>query len=176
MFYPRSEFSRLYRSWRHLAHPPLNLTTTRLVISTIQYSFPIVLTLLESSSPGSSVHCEDEVPHLDTSYGVPQSSYSMPVIYPPLTRAEEHVNIVESSHGITKIKKWIQMRTGKSKKDPSLHEPNRVPRKSRQHPDGHSPSQSRARVDTTDKGPSRMAAGQRVPASTLLIDDRMRCV
>ena len=127
-----------------------------------------MLTLLEPSSPGSSTHREDEVSPLDASHLVARSSDSIQVIYPPLARAEEHVDIVESSRGVAKIKKWVQLRVKKSKKDPILHEPNRVPRKSCRHTDDdRSPSQSAARVDATSEGPSRMAAGQRVPVSTL---------
>ena len=134
----------------------------------LHYPLPTVLTLLESSSPGSSAHDEDEVPPLDAPRAVVQSSDATPVIYPPLTRVEEHVDAVgSSSHGITKFKKWIQMRTGKSKKDPSLREHNRVSRKSRRRPDGHSPSQSATRVDATNEGPSRIAAGIRVRVGTL---------
>ena len=126
-----------------------------------------MLTLLESSSPGSSAQDEDEAPPFDAPRVVVRSSDAIPVIYPPLARAEEHVDIVGSSRGITKFKKWIQMRTGKGRKDPTLHEPNRVPRKSRRHADGDSPSQSAARVDAINGVPSRIAAGIRVRASTL---------
>ena len=133
-----------------------------------------MFTLLESSSPGSSVHHEDEVPPPDASHAVPQLSDTTPVIYPPFPRAEENIDAVESSHGITKIKKWIQIRIKKSNKDPTSHKPDRVTTKARRPADPRPPSQSPARVNATNEGPSRMAAGQRVPVSTLpFIDDRM---
>ena len=125
-----------------------------------------MLTLLEPSSPGSSTHREDEVPPLEASYAVPQLSDAIPVTYPPLTRTEEHLDTVESSQGISKFKKWLQMRM-KNNKDLTLHEPNRVPEKSCRPADGPSPSQSAARVDARNEGPSWMAAGIRVRVSTL---------
>ena len=128
---------------------------------------PVVLTLLQSSSPGSSAHHEDEGPPLDASHAVAQLSDAVPVVYPPPTRTEEHLDTVESSQGVTKIRKWLQMWTKKNNRDPTLHEHDRVPRKSRRPANGRSSPQSAARVDTTNKGPSRMAAGIRVRVSTL---------
>ena len=123
-----------------------------------------MLTLLESSSTGFSVHHEDETPPPDASRAVPQLSHATPVVYPPLTRAEQNINAVESSHAITKIKKWVQMRTKKGTGDPTLHEPDRVTTKARRPAHPRPPLQSPVRVN---EGPSRMAAGQRVPVSTL---------
>ena len=137
----------------------------RLVITIL--SLPSVLTLLESSSPGSSAHHEDEVPPLDVSHAIAQLSDVIPVIYPPSTHGEEHLDTVESSQGIAKFKRWLQMKTNKNNKDLTSHKPSQVPRKSRPPADGRSPSQSPARVDTTHEGPSRMAAGQRVPVIIL---------
>ena len=131
------------------------------------------MTLLESSSPESSVHCEDEVPPLDALRARVQSSDAIPVIYPPLTRAEEHNDAVEPSRGITKIKKWIQMGTKKSK-DFTLDKLDRDPRKSRWPGEPRPPTQSPAKVDTANVGPSRMAAAERVPVSAL--DTRLDAV
>ena len=125
-----------------------------------------MLTLLESLSPESSIRCEDEVPPLDAPRARVQSSDAIPVIHPPLTRAEEHSDAVGPCHGITKIKKWIQMGTKKSK-DFTLHEPDRDPRKSRWPGEPRPPTQSPAKVDTANVGPPRMAAAERVPVSAL---------
>ena len=122
--------------------------------------------MLKPSSPESSAHYEDEVPPLDASHTVPQPSDAIPVTYPPLARAEEHVDTLESSHGIRKFTNWVQTRTKKRNKDSTLHDPDRVPEKSRRPSDGQSPPAARA--DATSEGPSRMAAGQRVPVSTPL--------
>ncbi|KAG8220765.1 quinon protein alcohol dehydrogenase-like superfamily [Butyriboletus roseoflavus] len=117
----------------------------------------------EPSSPGSSVHCEDEVPPVGTSQATPHLPDALPMASPPLARAEEHLETVESSQGITKLKKWVQRRTKKGKKEPTLHKPGRAPRKSRRPAGGRSPPQSPARIDATNEGPSWIAAGQRVP-------------
>ena len=122
--------------------------------------------MLKPSPSESSAHHEDEVPPLDASHAVPQLSDAIPVTYPPLPRAEEHVDAAESSRGIGKLKLWIQMRTKKNNKDPTSHKPNRITTKARRPADPQPPSQSPARVNATNEGPSRMAAGQRVPAST----------
>ena len=126
-----------------------------------------MLILPEPSSPGSSAHCEDETPPFDTPHTVMQLSDAIPVTYPPLTRAEEYLDIVDSSQGIIKFKKWLNMRTRQKNKDPSLHKPSQVPRKPRRPADRQSPSQSPARVNATNEGPSWMAATRRVPVSTL---------
>ena len=88
-------------------------------------------------------------------------------MYPPSTPAEEQLNTVESSQGISKFKKWLQIRTTKNNKNPTLHGPDLVPKKSRRPADDRSRSQSPGRVDTTNEGPSRIAAGIRVRVSTL---------
>lgn len=86
------------------------------------------------------------------------------MIYPPLTCAEGRLEAVESSQGTTRIQKWVQMRTKKSKKDSTLHEPERVIGKSRRPAADRSPSRSVARVDPTNERRSRMAIPVRVSA------------
>ncbi|KAG8220767.1 WD40-repeat-containing domain protein [Butyriboletus roseoflavus] len=76
------------------------------------HPLPSVLTLLKPSSPVSSAHREDEVLPLEASQAAAQlSSGAISVTYPPVTRVEEHSDTAESSHGITRFKKWIQLRT-----------------------------------------------------------------
>ncbi|KAG8220766.1 hypothetical protein J3R82DRAFT_2195 [Butyriboletus roseoflavus] len=117
----------------------------------------------EPSSPGSSIHHEDDILPLDVSQAAAQLSDAMPAIHPPLTHTEEHLDTAESSHGITRFKKWVQMRTKKSNKDPTSQKPNRVARQPPRPADSQPPPQSSARVDPTHEGPSWIAAGQRVP-------------
>ena len=83
------------------------------------------------------------------------------------TRPEENANAVTSSPGILMLKRWLQMLMRKSNVGPALHEPDRVPRRSRRAANHQSRSHSPARMEGSNVGPSRMAATKRVPVSAL---------
>ena len=124
----------------------------------------------------SPVHsCEDEAPPLDTDSAVPQPSNALLVTSTPEMRPEEPRDIIEVSRGISMFKRlslpWIR----KSNKDPRLQEPERVSRKSRQTADHQSRSQSPARAEDLNVGPSRMAANKRVPVSALRRQSDVLC-
>ena len=120
--------------------------------------------MLESLSLASSAHSrQDEVlPH-----GEPQSPNGPPIAPPPEARRDETVDTPRLSQGILMLKRWIPTRIKKSRKDPALHGLDQVPRKCNQPPDPPSPSQSPARADATNQGPSWMAAGKRKRVNTL---------
>ena len=110
--------------------------------------------MLQSVSSASSAHSrQDEVlPH-----GEPQSSNVLPICSPPDARQDENIDPHGSSRGILMLKRWIPTRMNKSNKRPALHEPDRVPRQSDQPAEHPSRSQSPARVEDSDTGPSTMA-------------------
>ena len=108
---------------------------------------------------------EDEPPPLGTSNAIPHSSDPIPTASPRGTPPQENLKTAKSYQGISILKSLLPKR--KSNKNPALHGPDRVPRKSRRAADRQSRSHSPARAEDSDAGPSRMAATKRVPVSVL---------
>ena len=120
-----------------------------------------MLTTLQSLSSAHSR--QDEAPPRDE----PQSSNALHIASPPEAPRHEIVITPRSSRGILMLKRWMSTRMKKSDADPALHELAQVPRQSDRLPDLPSPSQSPARTDATNQGPSWMAAGKRKRVSAL---------
>ena len=120
--------------------------------------------MLQSLSSASSSHSRhDEVlPH-----GEAQTSNALPIDSSPEARQDQNLDPPRLSQGIMMLNKWIPTRMKKTKKDPALIDPDRVPRKVHQAADHHSRSRSRTWVEDSSVGPSRMAATKRVPVSVL---------
>ena len=129
----------------------------------------------EPPSPASSAHPrEDESPPLGASHAVPIPSGSPAIAFPLQPSPKENTNTASSSRGILMLKSWLPTRIGKSNKGPELREPDRVPKKLSQPTEHESRSQSPARAEATNEGPSWMAAARPKRVSASLISDLTR--
>ena len=165
-FSPRSEFSPWHRPTCGRTRPFRSSTMTRLVtrLVIIIFSLASVLTLPESLTPApSSDPYEDEEPPLGQSHVTSQLD-ALRVPSTSQTRPEGNLETVESPWGRSIFKKWRQRM---DIKDLGLHKPVRLSRKSREPANRRSPSHSPPRVDATNEGPPRMAAGRRRAVSAL---------
>ena len=110
--------------------------------------------MLQSLSSISSTHSRQGEVLLR---GEPQSSNVLPIASPPEALQDESVDTPRPSRGILMLKWWIPTRMKKRNKGPALHGPDRVPRQSHQSAEHQPRTQSPARVDDRQEGPSTMA-------------------
>ena len=124
-----------------------------------------MLTLPQPSTPTSSGHLrEDEILPASSSHHVSQSDFP-PVTSPLEARAQEHSDTVDPPRARSIFNKWLQR---KSTRGPTVPKPGRLFGKSREPADPRSPSDPPARIEDRHEGPSRMAAAQPTPVSSLL--------
>ena len=131
----------------------------------------------EEEAPPRGTSSESTHPHeragppSGTSNALLQSSGPIPTTAPQYAPIEENLNGVKASRSISVLKRLLPARIRKSN-NKSLHEPNRVPSKSRQATDQSRPHPP-VRVEDSSAGPSTMAAARPKRVRAPLIDDRM---
>ena len=111
----------------------------------------------------SSDSHEDEAPPMGQLHVISQLD-ALRVPSTSGTHPERNIETVKSPRGHSTFKKWVQKM---GNKDLALHKSGRPSRKLREPADRRSPSNSPPRVDATNEGPSRMAAGRRKAVSAL---------